>query len=197
MNCEWQESDHAITAHKNIQYSNVESQYDCAVQCISTRYATHAFYMTKTLDFGGFGGFGRNRRRSFGTIKIQKCLCIFEHGNLTMQNPKLEDVIEFGSKTDLQTCNQDFIPYTLDMPVRNCFEKGTRDSSCCSAKDGGCEIYDGPCEDDSDCKTGACGLKGFCPQKMYPWENLHPNLEEIRCCSDDYFAVDTPCKYTN
>ena len=50
MNCEWLENDYTINEHKYIEYSDVKSQLDCAVQCMSTRYATHAFYMTETLD---------------------------------------------------------------------------------------------------------------------------------------------------
>ena len=185
MNCEWQEGDHAITAFKNIQYANIHSHHDCAVQCISTRYATHAFYMTKTeLDLEGLEM----------NMNHQRCLCMFEHGNLTMQDPNLQNVMEFGSKADLRSCIQDFMPYTLDLPIRDCFEKGTVSSSCCADK--GCEIYDGPCVEHSDCKSGACGLKGFCPQLLYPWENLHPHLEEIRCCSERYTSVDTPSKFS-
>ena len=78
--------------------------------------------------------------------------------------------------------------------MRHCFEQGTSDPTCCSSKVGGCNVYDGPCREDSDCKSGACGLIGFCPQMMYPWENLHPNIQDIQCCSEQYYSVDTPCK---
>ena len=83
------------------------------------------------------------------------------------------------------------------MPVRDCFEQGQTTSKCCQSKDRGCNLYDGPCTEDSHCKSGSCGYKGLCPQMIYPWETLHPNVADIRCCSEKYHSMDTPSNLIN
>ena len=134
MNCEWLKSDYAINEHKYIEYSDVKSQFDCAVQCMSTRYATHAFYMEGTpeefIDSSPTKPLTQIRRSRnlrpipkpvtvpplfldfLDDILNEKCLCMFEYGNLTSQDQE-ELMIEVGSKTDLRTCIENFRPYSL------------------------------------------------------------------------------------
>ncbi len=55
---------------------------------------------------------------------------------------------------------------------------------------GGCDLFDGPCQSDEDCKGDLqCITTDNCPKVLYPWEQGYNPDRLTSCCAVGKVAV--------